>query len=233
LIGDSKSRDNLGKALCPDSSPYGPVLPPAATSFPRTTIEMQAPCNSQPHGATDRKNSGRRVLQDRPPEGKIVSVVSFTLDPGASLCSSFLRDNSGPERDLPIRENPTLPRVPARVASAVPQRWSSSCKVSLSFKKVKRRQIIRPSGHTSIARAGGRSKPLASSRHPLRGAIRGYRETCAISDPRTGFFGKILRFVGRGRMPLVRRAPPASIEVAGARPCDPRRPYLRRGRDLS
>jgi hypothetical protein len=162
-----------------------------------------------------------------------VSRFLHSWDHGVRLHSSFLRDNSGPEWDWPIRENSILPRRLARVASAVPQRWSSSCKVSLSFKKVKRRQIIRPSGHTSIARAGGRSKPLASSRHPLRGAIRGYRETCAISDPRTGFLGKILRFVGRGRMPLVRRAPPASIEVAGARPCDPRRPYLRRGRDLS
>src|SRR5580693_2479012 len=62
--------------------------------------------------------------------------------------------------------------------------------------------------------------------------MRLYRETCAISDPRTGFLGNILRFVGRGRIPLVRRAPTTSIEVAGARPRDPRRPCRRRGEKI-
>jgi hypothetical protein len=160
-----------------------------------------------------------------------VFVVSFT---GPRCQSLFVVSpgHLGPRTGFADPEEPDLaPQVLARAASAVPQRWSSSCTVSRSFKMVKRRRIIRslwPHVHRSCRRAIQTARLQPPS--PSRGHIRVYRETCAISDPRTGFLGKIPRFVGRGRIPLVRRARPASIGVAGARPCDLRRPYRRRGK---
>jgi hypothetical protein len=173
LTGVSKSRGDLGKALCPDTSPM-------ALFCPRRVVvsyhNYRNACGLQ--FATARGNGQEKSWPASSSRSAArgenrVNRFFHPRDPGVGPRSSFPRGISGPDRHSPIPENPTLSRVPAKVASAVPQRWSSSCKVSPSFKKVKRRRLVRPLWphvHRSCRRAihTARLQPPSPSRGHTR-----------------------------------------------------------------